>query len=347
MQAGILRPLFPPRKWYPPIPGLIGLREKVASNGNSLAFLVGWDREKIIMKPIFPAIAAFGLVAHAIFAAPVKVVSFSPVLTEIAEAVGGANVDVVGIVKPGTDPHDYSPTPGDFREVADAQLVLVSGNGMERYLDKLRADTAGSTRLLEMGTLLPTLEMEEDHHHEDGHHHEHSSAADPHWWHSVPNVVQAVEIVRDALVAIDPSQKSTFDANAAVKIRQLEALQKWIKQRVAEIPRDRRQLVTSHEAFQYFAKEYGFQVEAVEGINREQQASAKEVSELIETIRAKHVKAIFIEDTLNPKVTSEITRETGVKIGGALVADGLGKGDTSSYEGMMRHNVDTIVESLK
>lgn len=301
------------------------------------------------MKPIIPAFAAIVLGMHAASAAPVKVVSFSPILTEIAEAVGGSSVEVIGIVKPGMDPHDYTPTPGNFRAVADAQLVLVSGNGMERYLDKVRTDTVGSIQLLEMGALLPTLEMADGHHHhhDDGHDHDHGAAADPHWWHSVPNVIQAVEIVRDALTTIDPSRKAAFAENASAKIDQLKVLQKWVKRRVAEIPRDHRQLVTSHEAFQYFAKEYGFQVEAVEGINREQQASAKEVADLIETIRDKQVKAIFIEDTLNPKVTSEITRETGVKIGGSLVADGLGKGDSSTYEGMMRHNVDTIVDNLK
>lgn len=307
-------------------------------------------REKPAMKPILPALAAFALAAHVVPAAPVKVVSFSPVLTEIAQAVGGPTVEVVGIVKPGVDPHDYSPTPRDFREVADAQLVLVSGNGMERYLDKLRSGKDGAARLLEMGTFLPTLEMADGHHHhhhDDGHDHDHGPAADPHWWHSVANVILATEILRDALAEIDPLNKAVFSTNAAAKIAELQALQRWVKQRVAELPRDQRQLVTSHEAFQYFAKEYGFEVEAVEGVNREQQASAREVAELIETIRDKRVKAIFVEDTLNPKVTSEITRETGAKIGGTLIADGLGNGDASTYEGMMRHNVDTIVDSLK
>lgn len=303
------------------------------------------------MKTILHTSIALVMAAHLNIAAPLEVVSFSPVLTEIAEEVGGDRVTVAGIVKPGVDPHDYSPTPGDFAKVADAQLVLVSGNGMERYLDKLRADAGGSTRLLEMGELLPTLEMEGGHHHghshDHGHDHDHGSANDPHWWHSVPNVIRAVKIVRDALIELDPSQKAVFTGNAAVKIKQLETLQRWVKQRIAELPRDQRQLVTSHEAFQYFAKEYGFEVHAVEGINREQQASAKEVAALIGTIRDKGVKAIFIEDTLNPKVTSELTRETGVKIGGTLVADGLGKGDASTYEGMMRHNVDTIVDNLK
>lgn len=304
------------------------------------------------MKSILTIPAALVLIAPLAWTAPLKIVSFSPVLTELAEAVGGETVEVDGVITPGIDPHDYSPTPRDLKSVADARLVLVSGNGMERYLDKLRADAGSRTTLIEMGALLPTLQMEgggHHHHGDDDHHHDHDHgpAEDPHWWHSIPNVIRATRIIRDALIELDPAQKAVFTANADVTVKKLEALQRWVKQRIAELPRDRRQLVTSHDAFQYFAKEYGFEVHSVEGVNREKQASAKEVVALMATIREKGVQAIFVEDNLNPKVSSELTRETGAKVGGTLVADGLGTGASSTYEGMMRHNVNTIIDGLK
>jgi zinc/manganese transport system substrate-binding protein len=120
-----------------------------------------------------------------------------------------------------------------------------------------------------------------------------------------------------------------------------------VKRKVAELPRDKRKLVTSHDAFQYLARDYGFKIEAIEGVSTETEASNRHVSELIDDIKKQGVKAIFLETSLNPKVTTQITRETGAKIGGSLYPDGLGPGDASTYEGMMKHNVSTIVDALK
>ncbi len=144
-----------------------------------------------------------------------------------------------------------------------------------------------------------------------------------------------------------PADKTEFTTNANAYLAKLAALSAWVKQKVAELPRDKRELVTSHDAFQYFAKQFGFTIYPIEGISTEQEPSAKQVDELIAAIKKEGVKAIFLEDTLNPKVSSEITRETGAKIGGTLYADGLGSGEGSTYEGMMKHNVTAIVEALK
>ena len=149
------------------------------------------------------------------------------------------------------------------------------------------------------------------------------------------------------MIKLDPADKADFEANANGYLAKLDALENWVKRKVAELPRDKRKLITSHDAFQYFARDYGFTIGAIEGISPETEASNKHVSELIDDIRKQGVKAIFVENTLNPKVTTEITRETGAKIGGTLYPDGLGAGDASTYEGMMKHNVSTIVDALK
>ena len=136
-------------------------------------------------------------------------------------------------------------------------------------------------------------------------------------------------------------------ALATAYLSLLKELDSWVKRKVAELPRDRRILVTSHDAFQYFAKDYGFQIDSIEGLTTDQEPSVSHVTAIIAEIKKQGVKAIFLENTLNPKVSVEITRESGAKIGGSLYADGLGPGDGETYEGMFRHNVTTIVDALK
>ena len=275
----------------------------------------------------------------------IKVASFSTIDTEIVQQVGDDHVDVAALVKPGVDPHEYEPTPADLRKVSEAQLILTSGKHLENYLSKLQEATGGKADLIEVGNHLPSLKMKpvevEDGADEGG------RIEDPHWWHSVSNVKQATKIIRDELIKLDPADKADFEKNANAYLVKLDALDNWVRRKVAELPRDKRKLVTSHDAFQYFARDYGFTIEAIEGVNTETEASNRHVSELIDDIKKQGVKAIFLESTLNPKVTTQITRETGVKIGGTLYADGLGPGEASTYEGMMKHNVSTIVDALK
>jgi ABC-type Zn uptake system ZnuABC Zn-binding protein ZnuA len=271
-------------------------------------------------------------------AEPVKVVSFSTILSEIATQVGGDAVTVVGLVKPDVDPHEYEPKPDDLKQLGDARLVLASGKNIEHYLPKLQAGVSASAVIVKVGDQIPSLKMTEENV---------GVIEDPHWWHSVANVEKATKVIRDALIQVDPEAKATFEKNAGAYLAKLAALDTWVKKKVAELPRDRRELVTSHDAFQYFAKQYGFRIYAIEGVSTEQEASAKQVDDLIAVIKKEGVKAIFLENTLNPKVSTEITRETGAKIGGTLYADGLGAGEGSTYEGMVKHNVSTIVEALK
>jgi ABC-type Zn uptake system ZnuABC Zn-binding protein ZnuA len=272
-------------------------------------------------------------------AGPVKVVSFSSILTEIATNVGGDEVTVIGLVKPGVDPHEYQPTPADLRQVAGAEVILASGKHLEHYLDKLQSAAGGAAQIVKVGDALTSLKMTAEGDPK-------AKVEDPHWWQSVANVEQATRIVRDALIAADPAAREIFKKNADAELAKLSALNAWIKQKVALLPRDKRELVTSHDAFQYFARDYGFKIYAIEGISSEQEASTKQVNDVIDIIRQQGVKAIFLEDALNPKVSAEITRETGAKISGTLYADGLGV-NANTYEKMQRHNVTTIVEALR
>ena len=269
---------------------------------------------------------------------PMRVASLSTILTEIAQRVGGTHVAVTGLVQPGIDPHEYEPKPADIGRVAEAKLILASGKHLEGYLAKLHRSAAGT--FLEIGDRIPSLKMNP----ENG---GTGQIEDPHWWHSVANVQLATGIVRDALIQADPSHIQDYRKNATAYLDELDQLQRWARVKVTELPRDQRRLVTSHDAFQYFARDFGFTIEAIEGVNPDDEPSNRKILDLIDTIRRTHVKAVFGEFGNNPKVLQAITRESGAKVGGELFADGLGLGDASTYVGMMKHNLTTIVEGLK
>jgi zinc/manganese transport system substrate-binding protein len=157
----------------------------------------------------------------------------------------------------------------------------------------------------------------------------------------------AVKTVRDEFVKLDPADKDDFQTNAAATLAKLDGLNQWARVEIAKLPKDKRKLVTSHDAFQYFARDYGFTIYPIEGVTTEDEPSSKKIAGLIDTIKAQNVKAVFFENIENPKVIQEITKETGAKVGGELYADGLGTGAEGTYEGMFQHNVTTIVEALQ
>lgn len=283
--------------------------------------------------------AALGLSGIAA-AAPLKVASLSTVLSDLARNVGGDKVQLEEIVKGGVDPHEFQPSPGDIEMVSSADVVLVSGKGIEGYLSKLEEAAGDKNKFVNVGDRIgSSLKLKDDG----------KVIEDPHWWHSVANVHKAVEIVRDAFIAADAADKDSFTAAAAAYETKLDELDKAIKVKVAELGRDKRKLVTSHDAFQYFARDYGFKIYPIEGVSTAEEPSTRRVAELLDTIQKEKVKAVFFENTQNPKVIAQITKETPAKVGGELYADGLGVAgsDAATYLDMMHHNVDTVVDALK
>ena len=286
----------------------------------------------------------FLLFSTAKLQAQIKVASFSTVLSEIAEKVGGNNVAVTSLIKPGQDPHEYQMTPGDLSTAAASDLVLLSGKGMEAtYLGNLRDALPKRVQVLAVGDQIPSLSKEAD----EGKEAEKETTEDPHWWNSISETERATMVVQDALTRLDGQHTADYQAGATAYLTALKELDSWVKRKVAELPRNQRKLVTSHDAFQYFAKDYGFQIDSIEGLTTDQEPSVSHVTALIAEIKKEGVKAIFLENTLNPKVSVEITRVSGAKIGGSLYADGLGPGDGETYAGMFQHNVTTIVDALK
>lgn len=282
-------------------------------------------------------IAALSLAALTIAHSELKVASLSTITTDLATNIGGDKVTVIPIIKPGIDPHEFQPTPADVKLVAGADLVLITGKGVEGYLTKLEEATGGAGKFVNTSSTIPSLKMEEDG----------KTVEDPHWWHSIGNVKKAAQVVQQAFAKADPANADYYAKHAAAYLAQLTDLEKWAKQEVALLPRDKRKLVTSHDAFQYFARDYGFKIYAIEGVNTGDEPSSKKISDLIDTIKKEGVKAVFFESIENPKVVREITKETGAKVGGELYADGLGDKQAKTYPDMVRYNLTTIVEALK
>jgi zinc/manganese transport system substrate-binding protein len=273
-------------------------------------------------------------------AAELKVVSMHPLIGDLLKRVGGDKIEVVDLIGAKGDPHSFKPRTEDIAAVVGVKVYFVSGMGLEGYLPELRSILPAEVRIVEVGANLPALRGACEH---EEHGHDHNHELDPHWWHSVDLFRRATTLVADELSKELPSERQAFEANAMAYRKHLDELEKWLKREVVKIPKDRRKLVTTHSAFQYFCKAYGFESFAVQGVNREQMPGAKELAELMKSLKNEKVAAIFPERESNPKILTSLTQDTGIKLGGELIADGRG---SLSYEEMMRANVTTIVSAL-
>jgi zinc/manganese transport system substrate-binding protein len=281
--------------------------------------------------------------------APVlRVATVSTVLTEIAREVGGDRVAVFGLVRPDVDPHSFEPSPGDVAVLARADLVLASGLGLEPYLDRLVANAGVEGRILSVGDHLPSKLSAHPGANPQPGILSSDGEPDPHWWHSIANMRFATDLVRMEYSRLRPESAADFARRAQAYERRLVALQDWTAQEVARLPPAARQLVTSHDAFGYLARDYGFTVHSLCGLSPDAELNARDLARLIGLMRREHIKAVFPESTVNPRLVRTLVEETGAKIGTPLYADGLGGegSDAATYEAMYRHNVSAIVSAL-
>ena len=269
--------------------------------------------------------------------ADLTVASLSTITTDLAKNIGGTHVKIEAIIKPGIDPHEFEPTPSDVKKVAKADLVLFTGKGMEGFLTKLEEAAGVTGKFVNVGEAVPTLMMTD----------EGRKVEDPHWWHSVENMKRATRLVTDRFEQADPANRGYYTGREKEYLASLNELQRWSRVKVAELPSSRRKLVTSHDALQYFARDYGFTILPVKGISTAEEASSQHVKEIIGVIRSQGVKAVFFENNENSRAVNQIAAETGARTGGVLYSDGLGDTEASTYDSMMRHNVSTIVDGLK
>ena len=275
-----------------------------------------------------------------------KVSALHPLIADLARQVGGERVEVYDLVGEGGNPHRIEPRPADMREMQSSAVILASGMGLETYIDRLESSLEGVT-IIEVGKTIPPILASGDPDHVCSEDHDHSHGDfDPHWWQSVDNMRRATRVVAVALAEKDPEGKEYFMEHANAYGKRLDELKRWAKVELAKVPRDQRKLVTAHNAFAYFAKEFGFDVIPVAGLNKEQSTTPHEMAATIEAVRKSGVKALFPETGSSVKTLKSVSNATGTRIAEPLIADGNGVGDAAGFEGMIRHNVSSISTAL-
>ena len=268
------------------------------------------------------------------------VVTTNTLLADWTTQVGGDEINVVGLLAPGTDPHVYEPVPADSRAFEEADLILYNGYNLEPGLIRLMNSAGVNARKVAVGEVVQPLQMED----------QGNRVPDPHVWGNAENAIAMVEAIRDELIELSPDDQAVFEANAAAYIAELDQLHTWIGEQIATIPPNQRQLITTHDAFQYYAQAYGLEVRGtLIGISTEEQPSAQTVRRLVESVRAARVPAIFAETTINPRLIATVAEEAGVQLAEQeLYSDSLGAAgsEAETYVQMMVFNTQAIVENL-
>ena len=273
----------------------------------------------------------------------VPVVATFSILGDMTQHIGGDRIALTTLVGPGADAHVYEPGPGDAQAVSTARLLIVNGLGFEGWMDRLKQASGfeGVEVVASVGIEPLTLT-------EGGDDHDHGGV-DPHAWQNVANAAVYARNIAAALERADPQGAALYRANVEAYLAELEALDAAIVTDLSKIPAAQRVLVTSHDAFGYFAAAYGVKVLAPQGISTDSEASAADVAALIRQIREHGVRAVFVESVTNPRLLELISRETGAAVGGTLYSDTLSTadGDAPTYIAMMRHNAESIAAALQ
>ncbi len=282
-----------------------------------------------------------------------RVVASTSIVGDVVGQVGGEHIDLTALIGLGQDPHSYEPAARDMALVAGAHVIFVHGMGLEGGLLQSLTSAGGDTPLVPVSAGVAAIEMD-DEHDEDGEReeddHDHAEG-DPHTWTDPANVIVWAENIAAAFSALDPANEDVYRANATDYIEELRALDATIAEQVTRISPEARKLVTNHETFGYFARRYGFEVVGAVYLGTSQLAepAAGDLARLIETIRAEEVPAIFVETTVSDALAQVIVEEVGHEVSVyTLYTDSLGApgSGADSYIGMMRANIDSIVEGL-
>jgi zinc/manganese transport system substrate-binding protein len=266
--------------------------------------------------------------------------SFS-LLEDLVRNVGQDRVQVRSFVPRNGDAHSFEPGTRDVKTLSQAKLVFINGLGLEAWFEKLLSNAASKTKAVTLSDGLKTRTFQEDG----------QTVTDPHLWWDLTHTQAYVTRIANSLEAADPNGRAIYAANAKRYNAELGKLDAWAKLEVAKIPASKRKLVTNHDALGYFAARYGFTIigEVIPSLGTEQAPSAKDLAELSRTMKREGVKAIFTENTVNPKLAQTLAEETGATVAPPLYTDSLGNPGSSgeTFGKAFRYNVTTIVNALK
>lgn len=268
-----------------------------------------------------------------------KVVTTFTIIQDMAQNIAGDAATVESITKPGAEIHDYEPTPKDIVKAQSADLVLWNGLNLERWFEKFFQNVKDKPAVVVTEGIEPMSINEGPY----------TGNPNPHAWMSPSNALIYIENIKNALVKYDPQNKETYEKNAALYAQKIKALDKPLREKLAQVPEAQRWLVTSEGAFSYLTRDYGFKEAYLWPINAEQQGTPQQVRKVIETVKANNIPVVFSESTISPKPAKQVAKETGAKYGGILYVDSLSnkKGPVPTYIDLLNTTVSTIAKGFE
>ena len=267
-----------------------------------------------------------------------QVIATASMIADMAQNIAGEELEIISIVPIGSDPHTYEPKPSDAKLVAEASLILMNGLTFEGWLGELIENSGTSAKVVTVTEGIEPIASAV-----------YKNAPDPHAWMDVSKGQFYIENIKNAFIKLLPEKQAVFEANYANYRQQLEETDRYVTQKMEEIPDKQRILITSHDAFQYFGRRYGIRLESVLGTSTEADVQISDIIRVGKVIKKFQVPAVFIESTIAPKFLEQLASDHEIKIGGKLYSDSLGKkgSGASTYLDMLRHNANTINNALK
>jgi manganese/zinc/iron transport system substrate-binding protein len=295
----------------------------------------------------FPLLLVLGTFATVSGAEKVRVAATTSMVADLVRNVGGERVQVDALMGPGVDPHLYKATAADVLKLQRASVIFYSGLLLEGKMQELFGQMARKKKFVYAVTEdLPREKLLEPPAF-GGH-------FDPHVWFDVPLWAQCVEKVVEGLSDFDPAGKAVYQKNASEFRQKLEGLHQWALKKAEELPKEKRVLVTSHDAFNYLGRTYGFQVVGLQGISTVTEAGVADMAKLVDFVKQHKVPAVFVESSVSHATIERISKDAGARIGGELFSDAMGTPgqiengyDLGTYEGMIKHNLNTMINALK
>lgn len=268
-----------------------------------------------------------------------KVVTTFTVIQDIAQNVAGDAAEVQSITKPGAEIHGYQPTPQDIAQAQSADLIIWNGLNLERWFERFFQNMKNVPAVVATDGITPVSIYEG----------EYSGKPNPHAWMSTSNALIYIENIKNAFIKYDPQNAKTYEENATRYAEKIKQLDKPLREKLAQVPENKRWLVTSEGAFGYLTKDYGFKEVYLWPINAEQQGTPKQVRKVIDAVRKNNIPVVFSESTISPKPMKQVAKETGAKYGGVLYVDSLSNkdGPVPTYVDLLNVTVSTIVKGFE